>query len=167
MNIRILTPEDAEKYKQIRIEALQYHPDAFAVSYEEEKDRPVEVYQERLGSNNAVTIGAFEENQLVGTVTLFREGYTKLSHKVNLVAMYVDPRNRGLGIGKSLVTSAIKKAMEMNGIEQINLTVVSSNVSAKSLYSSLGFTVFGTEKRALKMGDTYLDEDFMVLFLKD
>jgi len=33
------------------------------------------------------------------------------------------------------------------------------------LYASLGFEVFGTEKRALKVGQRYVDEDYMVLFL--
>jgi len=59
----------------------------------------------------------------------------------------------------------INKAKELEGIEQLNLTVVTTNTSAKRLYASLGFEVFGTEKRALKVGQRYVDEDYMVLFL--
>lgn len=77
--------------------------------------------------------------------------------------MYVSPENRGLGIGKSLMLRAIKKANDLEGIEQINLTVVSINKSARSLYSSLGFEVFGIEKSALKFRNTYFDEAHMVL----
>ena len=38
--------------------------------------------------------------------------------------------------------------------------------AAKKLYSSLGFNVFGTEKKGLKLeNNIYFDVDFMILFL--
>ncbi|MGM7722920.1 GNAT family N-acetyltransferase [Metabacillus sp. Hm71] len=70
-----------------------------------------------------------------------------------------------MGAGKCLMQEAIKKAKEMVEIEQIYLTVMSTNHSAKRLYSSLGFEIFGTDKRAIKLNDTYFNEDLMVLFL--
>ncbi|WP_317935242.1 GNAT family N-acetyltransferase [Sporosarcina aquimarina] len=45
------------------------------------------------------------------------------------------------------------------------ITVVTTNSTAKKLYTSLGFEKFGTEKRALKVDGDYFDEDLMVLFL--
>ena len=42
---------------------------------------------------------------------------------------------------------AIKKAKGIEGLEQIYLAVVSTNVSAIKLYSLMGFEVFGIEKR--------------------
>lgn len=79
--------------------------------------------------------------------------------------MYVAPRNRGAGFGRILVEEAIEWARKWEGIEQVHLTVVTTNESAKEIYSLLGFETYGTEKRALKLGDTYFDEDLMVLFL--
>ncbi len=35
---------------------------------------------------------------------------------------------------------------------------------AKGLYESLGFEVYGRERRALKIGDEYVDEELMVLY---
>lgn len=60
---------------------------------------------------------------------------------------------------------ALQKANNLEGIEQIYLTVVTKNEIAKRLYSSMGFEVFGTEKKALKCDHAYFDEDQMVLFL--
>jgi RimJ/RimL family protein N-acetyltransferase len=97
---------------------------------------------------------------------LIRGKIFKLKHRANIVAMYVAPEKRGFGIGKGLLSETIKKANDLEGIEQVYLTVVTSNEPAKRLYSSLGFEVFGTEKRALKFDNTYFDEDHMVLFLK-
>jgi RimJ/RimL family protein N-acetyltransferase len=42
---------------------------------------------------------------------------------------------------------------------------VTTNDPAKRLYSSLGFKVFGKDKRAIKLDNAYFDEDLMVLFL--
>lgn len=36
LNIRLLTPDDAEEYAALRLEALQLNPEGFAMSYEEE-----------------------------------------------------------------------------------------------------------------------------------
>ncbi|SEN23153.1 Ribosomal protein S18 acetylase RimI [Mesobacillus persicus] len=166
MEIRRLKSEDAKSYQKVRLEALKNNPEAFGSSYAEEKDRSIETYAERLASDESITIGAFQEAELVGTVTLFREKYLKLSHKANIFAMYVQPDKRGLGVGKKLLLEAINQANTIDGIEQLNLTVVATNEPAKNLYTSLGFEVFGRERHALKFEDgTYLDEEHMVLFL--
>jgi RimJ/RimL family protein N-acetyltransferase len=52
------------------------------------------------------------------------------------------------------------------GLEQVALAVSRQNVGAKALYESLGFEVYGCEKRALKVGDEYVDEELMVLYFK-
>lgn len=165
MELRILNPSDANNYRCIRLETVQNSPDAFASSYEAEKDVPVEKYINNFQSKDSITIGAFENGDLVGVITLIKESLYKLRHRANIVAMYVSSERRGVGIGKALLTEAIKKANDLDGIEQINLTVVTTNKTAKRLYSSMGFEVFGTEKKALKSDNTYFDEDHMVLFL--
>ena len=80
--------------------------------------------------------------------------------------MYVSPSKRGLGIGKVLMEEAIKKAKSIEDLEQVYLAVVSTNESAKKLYSLLGFEFFGTEKKGLKLeNNIYFDVDFMILYL--
>lgn len=166
MEIRGLNAQDAGRYLNIRLEALQKNAEAFASSYEEEKDYSADIYIERFQSpKNAFTFGAFDHSELVGVVTLVREEKIKLSHRANIVAMYVKPDHRGSGVGKALVTAAIKKAKKMSGVEQVYLAVVTTNDPAKRLYTSMGFEIFGKEKRALKIGDVYYDEEHMVLFL--
>lgn len=165
MNIRLLGPDDAQQYRVIRLEALKNSPEAFAASYEEEKSRTVEQYKDKLFSNDLYTYGAFDHEKLIGVVTVVRETRIKLSHRANIVAMYVIPEKRSRGVGWALLENAINIAKETNQIEQINISVVTTNESAKKLYSKLGFSVFGTEKKALKLEHIYFDEDHMVLYL--
>ncbi|WP_163103202.1 GNAT family N-acetyltransferase [Peribacillus alkalitolerans] len=166
MDIRILTENDAEKYRVIRLQCLKDAPEAFGSSYEEEKDKSLDSFKSRLQSDYSLTFGAFDGSELVGVVTLVKETRLKLKHRANIYAMYVSPEFRGTGMGKKLISAALNKAKEWTDVEQINLTVVSTNESAKRLYQSFGFEVFGEEKRALKLDDRYLDEQHMVLFLK-
>ena len=166
MSIIQLTELDAEAYRDLRLEALQQNADAFATVFEEELKKSLDYYQKRFKQNNVWTFGYFDENQLVGVVTLIREQAKKLQHRSMIVAMYVTPRVRKNGIGKQLMQSAIYQAEAIKGLEQIYLAVVTSNTAAIALYQSLDFEIYGTEKRAIKLDDsTYWDEHRMVLYL--
>lgn len=165
MNIRLLSTNDSNAYRTLRLMALQKHPSAFASSYEEEKDRSAAFYGERFQSEDSFTFGAFEGEKLIGSVTLLKETKLKLKHRALIVAMYVSEECRRNGVGKALIAAALEKAKEIDGIEQIYLAVESTNEPAKNLYSSFGFKVFGKDTRAMKIDDTYYDEDHMVLFL--
>jgi ribosomal protein S18 acetylase RimI-like enzyme len=165
LEIRILEPHHADQCLALRLEALKTNPEAFSSSYEEEITNPTNKYIERLQSNTSFTFGAFENESLIGMVGLVRETYAKLKHKASIVGMFVRPEKRGSGVGRALLEAALQKARTLDGIEQVNLGVVSTNDSAKRLYSSIGFEVFGTENKALKIAETYYNEDFMVLFL--
>jgi RimJ/RimL family protein N-acetyltransferase len=45
------------------------------------------------------------------------------------------------------------------------LAVASGQKAARKLYSRLGFQVYGREPQALKVGQTYADEELMTLLL--
>jgi RimJ/RimL family protein N-acetyltransferase len=167
VKIRVLTKEDVNRYWPIRLRALKEHPEAFAASYEESVNRTMEQVARRLmASDDQFILGAFDtDGQLVGMVGFIRESLRKMRHKAMIWGMYVAPEARGRGIGRLLLQEAINKAKQMDGLEQIHLTVVTKNTPARNLYLSMGFQPFGLEKRALKVEDEYLDEEYMVLFL--
>ena len=165
MKIRILNESDAQVYQEVRLSALKINPEAFASTYEREVKFSIESIAERLEPvKDRFVLGAFNESgSVVGIVTFMRENGLKTIHKGNVFGMYVAPEARGKGLGKSLMIELIKKAKSCDGLEQINLTVVSENNSAKKLYKSLGFEVYGIEKKALKFNGQYFDEDLMVI----
>ena len=166
MEIRRLNGGDAEGYRFLRHEALLKNPEAFSSSYEDEMNYEASDYRQRLDSKSTYTFGAFNDNQLVGVVTLVPEEKVKLKHRANIFAMYVTSSQRGRGLGRELVKTAIQQAAELSSVEQIHLTVTSSNEPAKKLYASLGFEPYGVEKNALRIDGTYYDEELMVLFLQ-
>ncbi|EWG13114.1 GNAT family N-acetyltransferase [Cytobacillus firmus] len=165
MEIRLLRPDDAEIYKELRIEGLKKNPEAFGSSYEEEAGRPPEVYGERFRGDNSFHYGAFENGELIGVVSLVRDTGLKMKHRSNIYAMYVTESARMNGVGKSLVSKAVETARSWEGVEQIHLAVMSENTPAKKLYASFGFEVYGKERHALKIDGKYYDEDLMALYL--
>ena len=54
-------------------------------------------------------------------------------------------------------------AAAIDGMEQIVLSVATTQTAAIALYESLGFRAFGTEPRALKIEDGYVDQISMML----
>ncbi|MFC3768920.1 GNAT family N-acetyltransferase [Paenibacillus sp. GCM10012303] len=169
MNIRLLNDSDAQVYREVRLRALKNDPDAFGSTYEQEETKPLEHIIERIHhTKDKFTLGCFDDsNTLVGIVNFSRENRLKTAHKGNIYGMYIEPQFRGRGVGKALLLALIERATnECEGLEQIHLTVVSTNKSAKRLYVSLGFEVYGIEPRALKFNEQYYDEDLMILRLR-
>jgi ribosomal protein S18 acetylase RimI-like enzyme len=166
MEIRRLTSADWESYRALRLEALERSPEAFAADLAEQVANPPEYWQNRAaGSPDSFTMGAFLDGRLVGMATLIRQRGKKTRHKAEVVAVYVTPDLRGKGVARRLMAELIAAARQMEGLEQITLTVVAENRPARQLYLGLGFRVYGTEPRSLRVGERYYDEDDMVLFL--
>lgn len=165
MKIRTLQATDAQFYQEIRLKGLKENPEAFGSTYEQELQFSLEKVTERITpSSGKFVLGAFnEEERLMGVLTFVREDGVKTKHKGNVYGMYVSADARGMNIGRNLLLALIEKAKQLEGLEQINLTVVSNNEPAKRLYNALGFQVYGTERNALKYGGKYFDEDLMVL----
>jgi ribosomal protein S18 acetylase RimI-like enzyme len=74
--------------------------------------------------------------------------------------MYVRPAARGARVGDVLMDFLLAQA-RADGIEQMILTVAAENARARRLYERWGFSVYGTEPRAIKLHDGYLDELLM------
>ncbi|QYR23859.1 GNAT family N-acetyltransferase [Paenibacillus sp. sptzw28] len=167
MHIRLLESSDAEIYRDILLMSLKDSPEAFLTTYELEKEKSIEMIRNNLmPSDSQFTLGAFNKNnRLVGIVRFIREDNLKTNHKGSVIGMFVLPEWRGQGIGKALMKQLIKKAKKCDGLERINLTVISNNDTAKNLYRSIGYEVYGSECNAIKTDGQYWDADFMVLII--
>jgi ribosomal protein S18 acetylase RimI-like enzyme len=163
MLVRKLTEDDLEAVWTLRLRALRDNPEAFGSTYEETVARGKAWMLQRFGQGDeTLFLGAFEET-LIGMVGLHREAGLKDRHKGLVFGMYVLPDRRQHGVGKALMQALIAQAKQLAGLEQLHLAVVTTNAPARHLYRSLGFEVYGTAPRALKMGEQYWDEDLMVL----
>jgi ribosomal protein S18 acetylase RimI-like enzyme len=163
--IRLLRKSDVLAYRDLRLNALGQNPEAFGASLAESITVPLEDLEDRItSSERSLVFGAFAP-ELIGIVGLTRRNGSKLQHKATIWGMYVSPEARGKGIARALMERAIERAKDMPYVEEVVLSVVTSNQIARELYTSLGFASYGYETRALRIGGTYLDEELMSLYL--
>ncbi len=165
MHLRQLTEADVEIYRELRAYCLRESPHAFTNSYEEFSQRTLDSIAQQFRSHENFTLGAFEDDRLVGMVGFYRESALKLRHKGYLVSMYVLPEYRSRGIARALLLDAIDRAKHLPDLKELLLGVVVTQTTAKRLYESLGFVVYGREPDAVKIGEEYFAEEFMLLRL--
>lgn len=167
MELRLLTADDAEAFWHLRLEALRNDPASFADSTEEHLTTTVTAFREKLSVGDPAlnfVVGYFEDGKLAGTAGFFRRPNKKERHKGHVWGVYVSPDLRGKGVGKALMLEIIRRAKEIEGIEQITL-VASAKFPAQKLYESVGFKGYGIEPHSLKIGNDYVDDVLMVLWL--
>ena len=164
MDIRYLDSEDAGEWLRLRLEALKGDPDAFGASFEEYQAlSPEEVKRRLWSSSDAFVVGAFDESRLVGMAGFYRDQGLKSRHKGHVWGVYVSPAVRGKKLGRTLMDRLLERASTVKGVEQILISVTSTQTAAMALYRSLGFEPFGREPRALKVNGRFIDEEHMVM----
>lgn len=168
MSTRIcaLSSKDAPAYRELRLRALREHPEAFATSYTEELQRSLADTVLRLTSGSEqVTLGAFDQEQLVGIASLIRSSKAKQRHRATLAAMYVTPEARERKLGRALLERVIEVAKEW-GVSDLALAVTVGNHTARQLYASVGFISYGVEPRSLYVEGQFYDVEWMSLQLR-
>ena len=168
ISIRALTAADLESYRDIRLEGLRLSPEAFGSSYEEEIARPDAEFTRRLSQRPGTMFGAFAAGiagpaSLAGTAGCYLDNTLKSRHKLLLMGMYVRPAYRRLGLGARLVERVLRHGREIGGIAVIQLGVGCDNHAARALYERMGFKVYGIERKALKIGERFIDEELRAI----
>ena len=165
VSIRPTREEDAAAFRELRLEALRGHPEAFGADYAEALARPIEFWQERVrsgaGNDRGVTYVAEAGGALVAMTGLFRGDGPKMRHSATIWGVYVAPDWRGLGIADALIEACIGRAGQL-GLRLVKLNVVTTNAAAIRCYVRCGFRVFGVEPEVIFCDGTYYDELLMV-----
>lgn len=162
MDVHHLTEHDAKAYRDLRLRALQEHPEAFGGSYEEEVQMSPEQWAALLENRHAPTYGAFDGGTLVGIGTLSRNTRPKMRHRTTVVGMYVVPDARGRGAGRAILESLLAHAGAWEGVEDVTLAVTVGNDAARQLYVRSGFSVYSRDPRFLKVGHQHYDLEWMI-----
>jgi ribosomal protein S18 acetylase RimI-like enzyme len=160
--VRRLTPDDIAVLREARLEGLRNHPEAFSADLAVWEALTPEVWRTRVMNGN--WFGAFAGEALAGICAISTSYSSKTSHLGEFGAMYVRAGYRGQHVGDALIDAVI--AFARLKFELVTLTVIAENTHAIALYERHGFVVIGKMPRAIRIGDRYYDELYMVQDLK-
>jgi RimJ/RimL family protein N-acetyltransferase len=169
--IRPLEIDDFGAFLEIQRDALIHAPEVFGSDYDWFEALSIlskeQRYEKYMNFPYQYLLGAVdEEGQIMGMIGFSSDhNKAKTRHKGKVWGMYVRPTNRGKGLASDLVNTVLTSAQDI-GCELIQLAVGTRNEASYSLYLRMGFTVYGTEARAMKIDDEYVDEYLMVKFFR-
>jgi ribosomal protein S18 acetylase RimI-like enzyme len=172
--IRPLEETDINSFLSLHSEALLNSPEAFGSDYESYQSLSILELEDVVDKiseyphNYVAAAFTKDDDEVVGmTGFSMRKNKSKQQHKGYIWGMYVSQRYRNHGLGQQLIEFIIRNAQEETMCEHVLLNVASSNKEAYNLYTKLGFIQYGTEIRALKLGeDRYVDEILMLKMLE-
>lgn len=112
--VRALEKADLQRYRAIRLNALQRAPMSFGSTFEEENAYSDTIFARRLEQvdGNAI-FGAFHGEELLGIAGHHRHERRTERHRGTLASVYVEPQARGLKLGEALVQKVIDHARGM------------------------------------------------------
>jgi RimJ/RimL family protein N-acetyltransferase len=164
VGIRPTRAEDAEAYRELRLEALRTHPEAFGEAHAASLARPPERWQQIVrdgaGGDLSILYVAEAGRALVGMTGIYRLEGAKMRHSANLWGVYVQPVWRGAGLADALIGACVGWARKL-GLRLVKLSVVTSNAAAIRCYIRCGFSVYGVEPEAIYHDGVYYNELLM------
>jgi len=160
-----LPPEEWQKYKIIRLEALQKEPTAFANTYDDEakyEDKKwIGILEKSKNRDTEIALFAKNGDKIIGFIGAFWVTKEKMKHVAHIYGTYVDSEYRGQGVGKILMEAVINELKSLPHIKKIKIEVNAQNTVAFNLYQKMGFKVIGKAEKELKVNGVFYDEILM------
>lgn len=114
-------------------------------------------------AENSTLLVAEKDNELVGYLIAIGGKAQRNKHTVYLV-IGISKNYRRKGIGTKLFNRVEQWAANHN-ISRLELTVVTKNEEALSLYKKKGFEIEGTKRNSLVINGEFVDENYMAKLL--
>ena len=166
--IRPTREEDVAAYRELRLEALRTHPEAFGATYEENLARPIERWQQNVrdgaGTDLGITYVAEAAGALAGMTGIYRDNSAKMGHRATIWGVYMRPGWRGAGIADALIGACVSWAHQQR-LRLVTLSVVTTNAAAIRCYVRCGFSVYGVDPEVIYHDGVYYDELLMMRHL--
>jgi RimJ/RimL family protein N-acetyltransferase len=139
--IRLLTADDWNILRHMRLEALEAEPAAFSGTAEDWVKRSEAELRQNL-SEMAMFAAFDDKGEAAGIMGLVRQRAVKMAHRGTLLMVYLRQTLRGTGIS-TLLHERIKEHARAGGIRQIELAVSAENPKAMAFYKRLGYSQIG------------------------
>ena len=146
MKARRLRRDEGDQLRELRLRALADAPRELGHSLDEEAAFPSSYWraiaEDTHVGDRRLGIVADDGERLVGMVG---GDWEEQSGRVHVIALWVEPSSRGMGVGKALVAEVLVWARERRA-QRVELWVVDDAPAAAALYASCGFVETGVHQ---------------------
>jgi RimJ/RimL family protein N-acetyltransferase len=152
---------DAAQFRDLRLNGLLDAPTAFSADYQVNFNHPMSFWEGRLTFDEfGMIFFAEHDNGLIGMAGVRIGESPKTKHGAYVWGVYIRPAWRGLHIAEALIKLCEDWTRERS-VTILKLGVMANNEAAIRCYKRYGFTIYGTEPRALFHDNQYYDEYLM------
>ncbi len=162
--LRRLTRQDAEPLFVLHQELISDGRGMVLIPEEAHPPDKLADKIDEIHEHGGVFLGAFDQEELVGTLDLARIPRSMLRHNATL-GMGIRPEHQGAGLGRALLEAALGWA-QSNGISRVELFVRGDNLRAQQLYESVGFVPIHLRKGFVRLPDGRLVDDLYMELLE-
>ncbi len=160
--VRSLAPNDWERFRDLRLKALNENPIAYGIAVSDEANRTDEEWKSICDSayhgNGKWYFVAEVEGELIGIVGAHEQYGAYMRHLVEIVGAYVAPEFRRSGVMAQLCESLKNRLLEEPHVEQlISWVTLHEHQSGKYVSEYFGFKYAGKLSRCVKYGEHYYD----------
>jgi GNAT superfamily N-acetyltransferase len=146
-SVRQLQASEFERWRDLRLRALQDSPHAFGSRYEDEARRPPSFWRERAaaaaaGGDRVMFVAEASDGHLAACAG----AYVDTDGDPIVISMWVEPQGRSRGLARALL-GAIADWARARGDRSLRLWVVDGNTPAATLYLAYGFRPTGAAAR--------------------
>ncbi|MCB1840953.1 MAG: GNAT family N-acetyltransferase [Alphaproteobacteria bacterium] len=161
ISLRILTPEDFEIFRSVRLKALADNMDFFRGNLEANIERPDSDWQNILDGNDQQILGLFDSGYLIGISGVFTWDEDSSGETGILAMSYIDPAYRRRNYSSLFFKARIDFAVKHLPWNCLAVTHRRGNESARHAILRHGFTLFKT--RQTDWSDGTRDKEYMYL----
>ena len=163
LHIRRLGVADAAIYRDLRLEGLLTHPQAFTAAHEIESRKPLSFFEERVASSHVIG-GSLGGRPVAGIMGLHIPPSPRTGHIGDIWGVYLQDVARGTGLASAMLNTLVEEAR--GKVEAVTLGVGAYNIPAQRAYLKAGFLPVAFMPRVVRVGETYYDEILMRLELR-
>lgn len=132
VRLRRMRAGDAEAWRDLRLEALSLHPEAYGASHDDWTGRPLSDFADQL--ERGCVFAAFLGVEPVGCMALVLDGA-----EAEIASVYVRPQHRRRGIARRLLGAVMSEARR-GRVGRLSLIVAEQNEPALRFYRRAGFS---------------------------
>ncbi len=158
IDVEVLSVDEWERYRTVRLEALKESPHAFSATYEDESAFDEDYW--RLRMERSKRLLASVEGRTVGVASVGR--VEDADNIAELFGLWVTPTARGTGAATALVRAGADVAL-LDGCRHLAYWVGTDNPRAVSFASGFGFRP-GDRRREMR-GATHEHEQEIMMIL--